>query len=60
MLAKHLSLFHNKFNKFSNSGTGMLDSIYHIKLKLLKNHIFGMKTSRFCHFLRKIIMDVIT
>ena len=25
----------------------MLDSIYHIALKLLKNHIFGVKTSRF-------------
>ena len=28
----------------------MLDSIYHITLKLLKNHIFGMKKTRFCQF----------
>ena len=29
----------------------MLDSIYHMTLKLLKNHIFSVKTSRFCHLL---------
>ena len=28
----------------------MLDSVYHMTLKLLKNHIFGVKMSRFCHF----------
>ena len=44
-----LSLFRNEFNKFNNKGAGMLDSIYHKTLKLLKNHIFGLKTSRFCH-----------
>ena len=38
----------------------MLDSIYHMTLKLLKNHIFGVKTSRFCHLLRNVIMDAIT
>ena len=27
----------------------MLDSFYQITLKLLKNHFFGVKTSRFCH-----------
>ena len=31
-----LSLFLNKFNKFNNTGAGMLDSIYHMALKLLK------------------------
>ena len=44
-----LSLFRNKFNKFNKTGARMLDSFYHITLKLLKNHIFGVKTSRFCH-----------
>ena len=29
----------------------MLASIYHMTLKLLKNHIFGVKKSRFCHLL---------
>ena len=28
-----LSLFHNKFNKFNNTRTGMLDSIYHMTLR---------------------------
>ena len=34
-------------------------SIYHMTFNLIKNYIFGMKTSRFCHFLGNIIMDVI-
>ena len=29
-----LSLFRNKFNKFNNTGAQMLDSIYHMTLKL--------------------------
>ena len=37
----------------------MLDSIYHMTLKLIKNHIFGVKTSRFCHLLCNIKMNVI-
>ena len=36
-----LSLFRNEFNKFSNTGARMLDYIYHMTLKLLKNHILG-------------------
>ena len=31
-----LSLFRNKFDKFNNTGAGMLDSIYHMILKLFK------------------------
>ena len=38
----------------------MLDSVYHMTLKLLINHILGVKTSRFCHLLHNFIMDVIT
>ena len=30
-----LSLFRNKFNKFNKTGARMLDSIYHMTLKLL-------------------------
>ena len=30
-----LSLFRKEFNKFSNTRAGMLDSIYHMTLKLL-------------------------
>ena len=55
-----LSLFCNELNKCNNTGTQMLDSIYRMPLKLLKNHIFGVKTSRFCYLLCNIIMDVIT
>ena len=29
------SLFRNEFNKFSNTGARMLDSIYHMTLELL-------------------------
>ena len=38
----------------------MLDSIYHMKSKLIKKKcIFGVKTSRFCHLLSKFIMGII-
>ena len=30
-----LSLFRNKLDIFNNTGAGMLDSIYHMTLKLL-------------------------
>ena len=30
-----LSLFRNKLNKFNNTGARMLDSIYHMTLRLL-------------------------
>ena len=36
-----LLLFH-EFNKFNNTGARMIDSIYHMTLKLLKNHIFDV------------------
>ena len=47
-----LSLFRNEFIKFNNTGAQMLDSIYHMTLKLLKNHIFGVNSLRFSHLLR--------
>ena len=31
-----LLIFGNEFNKFNNAGARMLDSIYHMSLKLLK------------------------
>ena len=55
-----LSLFHNKFNKLNNTGAWLLDSIFHMSLKILKNCIFGVKTSRFSLILGNIIMDIIT
>ena len=38
-----LSLFRNEFNKFNNTGARMLDSIYHMTLKLFRNIISGVK-----------------
>ena len=59
-LAEHFIAFLQQFNKFNNTGARMLDSIYHLTLKLLKNHIFGVKASRFCHLLCNIIFNGIT
>ena len=42
-----LSVFANKFNKFSNTGAGMQDSVYHMTLKLIFISDFCTKTSRF-------------
>ena len=44
-----LALFRNKFNKLNNTRARMLDSIYHMTLKLFLNHVFGVKTIGFCH-----------
>ena len=38
-----LSLFCNKFNKFNKTRARMLDSIYHMTLRLLWNLIFAVK-----------------
>ena len=54
-----LSLFRNEFNKFNNTGARMLDSIYHMTLRLLLNLISGVKTLQFCHYVRNVVMDVI-
>ena len=34
-LANHFISFHNDFNKFNNTGAPMLDSIYHMTIRLL-------------------------
>ena len=39
-----LSLFCNEFNKFNNTRALMLDSIYHMTLRLLRNLISAVKT----------------
>ena len=50
-----LSLFHNKFNKFNNTGAHMLDLIYHMMLKLFCKHVFSVKTST-CDVVMSIIL----
>ena len=37
----------------------MLDSINHMAFKLLNNHKFHIKMSRFCHLLHSVIIDII-
>ena len=46
----------NDFKKFNYTGSRMLDSIYHMTLKLLKNQIFGVKLLRFCRLLLSLLM----
>ena len=58
-LSSILSLFLNEFNKLDNTEAQMFESIYHMTLRLLKKHIFGMKASRFCQLFRNVIKDVI-
>ena len=50
-----LSLFLNSFNKFNNTGGRMLDSIYYMTSKILKNHIFWLENVRFPLFLHNVI-----
>ena len=40
-LTRILFLLRNKFNKFNNTGARMLDSFYHMTLKLLKNQLYN-------------------
>ena len=40
-----LSLFRNEFDKFNNTTARMLDSIYHMTLRLLRNCISVVKAS---------------
>ena len=43
-LPKILSLFRNEFSKFNNTRARMLDSIYHMTLRLLlKSHFWRKK-----------------
>ena len=50
-LPRIFSLFPNDFYKFNKPGARMLDSIYHMTLRLFSNHIFGVKMLGFCHML---------
>ena len=42
-LSSILLLFRNEFNKFNNARAQMLDSIYHMTLKSIRNHILAWK-----------------
>ena len=55
-----LSLFHNEFNKFNNTIARLLDSIYYMTLRFYWNLISAIKMLYFCHYVRNVVMDVIT
>ena len=57
-LSSILSLFRNEFNKLNNTRVGMLDSIYHMTNTLKSD--FWRKTLQFCHYVRNVVVDVIT
>ena len=49
-LSSILSLFSNGLDKFNKTRARMLDSIYHMTLRILLNLISGVKMLRFCHY----------
>ena len=51
-----LSLFRNEFNKFINAGARMLESIYHMSLKLIKNTILSVNVNLFYSFCTFVIV----
>ena len=55
-----LSPFCNEFNKFNNTRARMFDSIYLMTCRLLWNLISVVKTVSLCHYVRNVVMDVIT
>ena len=54
-----LSLIRNEFN-VNNTKAWILDSIYHLTLRLLWNLFLAIKRFNFCHYVRNFVMDVIT
>ena len=55
-----LSLFRNKFNKFSNTGARMLDSIYHMTKTTFKSCFLCENSAKILPYTGDVIMDVIT
>ena len=45
-----LSFFRNEFNKLNNTGTRMLDSIYHMTLKYKKMNFWRENVKSFPYF----------
>ena len=54
-----LSLFRNEFNKYNNTRARMLDSIYHMT-NTLKSYFWRKNVIFFFHYVRNVVMDVIT
>ena len=49
----------NEFDKFNNTGALMLDSIYHMTLKLSKMAFFRLENVNMMHRLRGVKIDAI-
>ena len=54
-----LSLCRIELSIFNNTRARILDFIYHMTLGLLWNFISAVKTLKFCHYVRNVVMDVI-
>ena len=52
-LSRILSLFHNEFETFNNTGARILDSIYHMMLKLFCMHVSVVKMTSVCQIIRR-------
>ena len=48
MLAKHLYLFSNKYNKLNNTAAQILSSIYHMTINYFEIYILDVKNLDFC------------
>ena len=57
-LLRILSIFCNEFNKFNNTRARMLDSVYHMTLRLLRNLISAIKRYNL-YAPSTVVMDVI-
>ena len=55
-----LSPFRNEFNKFNNTRARMLDSIYHMTLRLFLHLISAVKIVIILCYVHNVDMDVIT
>ena len=55
-----LSLFCNKFNKFNNTRAQLLDSIYHLTLKMTFKSHFWRKNVIILSLCMHFVMDIIT
>ena len=55
-----LSLFHNEFDKFNNTGAQMLDSFYHMALKLHKTTHFWRENAIYFRLLCNVKIGVIS
>ena len=54
-----LSPFRNELKEFNNTGARMVDSIFHMTLKLFCNRVFGVKTLTFCQINATLLLELV-